>query len=558
MPLDKEKFKDLFISEAEEQIATLSRILLELEKNPSQPEEHEILMRSAHTIKGSAATMGYGEITHLAHAIENVFHQVFRSALVLDTTLVTTLLSSVDALSDSLIAIKNNEPEFSTGMHVATLEQILSPVKGDSLAPVGGATPPQRELHVLATPNVVKVNTDKLDALMGIFEELLMLQLKFDTLLAPALDVVRATTDTAWKQKLFFVHELHSLFGEMSKLLSENQEALLAIRLVPLDQIFGQYPRMVRDLAVREEKKILFTSTGGDIALDRAVIDGLGGALAHLLRNAVDHGIAKSGNILLSASRAGGRAKIVVEDNGKGIDYDRVREVALARGVETKERLDAMSTSALAEVIFHPNMSTNNEVTDISGRGVGVSAVYAFARDVGGRLEVISPIPETGVGTRFTLDLPVSLATIRVLIILVSGRTFAVPFEHIHHTLEFKESEVTSVLHQETIFVDGVLLPLLRLKNILGLTFSAPTATPDPHAGRSAIVAQVKEMRVVLPVDAYMGERELLVKSLPPVLHGISGFAGSALLPDGRTILLLDMHGLLNHAVGDILGGTPH
>ena len=381
-----------------------------------------------------------------------------------------------------------------------------------------------------------------------------MLQLKFDTILEPALEMVRTTTDHTLKQKLFFVHEFHSMFGEMSKLLSENQDALLTIRLVTLDQIFGQYPRMVRDLALREGKKVEFIVRGGDIALDRTVIDGLGGALAHLLRNAIDHGIVESGTIVLSAVRERGRAKVIVEDNGAGIDYARVREVAILRGVETKEHIDAMSTASLAEIIFHPNMSTNDVVTDVSGRGVGVSAVYIFARDIGGRLEVVSPIPETGVGTRFTLDLPISLATVRVLVVEVGGYTFAIPFENIDRTHEFKESEVGGVAHQETLYIDGTLLPLLRLQNILGLAFGGVSEAPSPDSDRVAILIQTQGTKVALSIDSCVGEQDLLVKSLPPILHSIKGFSGSALLPDGRIILLLDMHGLLTHAVDDILG----
>jgi two-component system chemotaxis sensor kinase CheA len=552
MVFETDKFKDIFISEGEERISTIIKILLEIEKQAGNDEQFAELMRSAHTIKGSAATMGYTEIAQLAHVLEDIFHAAERSAIKIDSSLTTTLLSSVDALTQSFAIIKSGGSELPLSSHVEILRQVLTHPKSSIEKVDTSGESGSMIFAPISAPSVVKVSIDRLDALMGIFEELLMLRLKLGASIESGLEIARSTTDGSLKQKLHFVHELNSLLGEMSKLLSENQDALLTTRLVPLEHIFGQYPRMIRDLAVREGKKVEFTIHGGDIALDRMVVDGLGGALAHLLRNAVDHGIVESGTILLTASRERGRARIIVEDNGSGIDYARVREVAISREVDTKEHIDAMNERALAEIIFHPNMSTNNEVTDVSGRGVGVSAVYVFARDIGGRLEVLSPIPEIGRGTRFTLDLPISLATVRVLMVLSGGYTFAIPFESILRTQEFRESEVTSAAHQETIFIDDEVVPLLRLEKILGLSLHSAFNSSSKDT-QLAVLIQGKRTRVMLHVEACAGEQDLLVKSLPSVLHGIKGFSGSALLPDGRTILLIDALGLLAHVEGDIL-----
>jgi len=408
----------------------------------------------------------------------------------------------------------------------------------------------------LSSPDTLKVSVDKLDTLMGLFEETLMLRLKLDAMLSLATEAMHTITDPNINKKLFFIDEFKSSFADLARVLSLNQDALLSIRLVPLEQIFGQYPRMVRDLAIREGKKIEFSVTGGDITLDRTVIDGLGGALTHLLRNAVDHGIIKEGTILLSAKRERGRARVIVEDNGGGIDYERVREVAIAHGVETAERIAQMGNDAVAEMLFHPNMSTNNIVTDISGRGVGLFAVRGFAQDVGGRIDVISPIPETGNGTRFVLDLPISLATVRVLLIDARGYTFALPFESIVRTIKFNSSEVTGTAHQETLFVEGVLLPLVQLGKVLQLSFSGYETPHLLNEMRTGVIVHTEKTTFVLEVDICVGEQELLVKSLPQILRENKGFSGSALLADGRTILILDAHGLLAHVVSDILQQT--
>jgi two-component system chemotaxis sensor kinase CheA len=409
---------------------------------------------------------------------------------------------------------------------------------------------------LITSPQQVRVGIERLDALMGLFEEMLMLRLKLDAMLEPAIEVVRGLTDPGLKQRLFFVNEFRSIFAEMARLLSENQDALLAIRLVPLEQIFGQYPRMVRDLALREKKKIEFIINGGDIELDRTVIDGLGGALAHLLRNAVDHGIVNEGTITLSAFREKGRARIIVEDNGSGIDYARVREVAALRGIEKREKIAAMDDGMVAELLFHPNMSTNTTVTDISGRGVGLFAVRSFTQDIGGRVEVLSPVTAGSGGTRFTLDLPISLATLRVLIVESYGSTFAIPFENIEQTLQFTHEAVSVAAHQETLSVGDRIIPLIHLENILGLVVAGMERRVSENDLRTAVILREGKSTVALEVNHCSGEQELLVKSLPPIFRSIKGFSGSTLLPDGRTILLLDSHGLLFHAISDILKNT--
>ena len=555
MTLDRNKYKDLFCAEAEDQIATLSRVLLDIEKEPSQAALHYAeLMRSAHTIKGAAATMGYTEMAALAHAMEDVFHAAERGAITLDSGLVTVLFSGVDRLSALLTSIKESDHEESTQDVIVTLGAAATAhPQNPGVAQSDAPRMVEEQVFRVDAPTQIKVGIERLDTLMGVFEEMLMIRLKLDTMLEPALDIVDTITDPMLKQKLFFIREFRSIFGEMARLLSENQEALFSIRLVPLEQIFGQYPRMVRDLSLREKKKIEFAVIGGEIELDRTVINGLGGALAHLLRNAVDHGIETEGKITLRAFREKGRARVIVEDSGEGINYARVREVAVERGIETQEKVAGLDDAGVAEMLFHPNMSTNTTVTDISGRGVGLSAVRAFTQDVGGRIDVLSPIPEIGRGTRFTLDLPVLLATIRVLIVESYGYTFAVPFESIEKTHQFLTREVTGAAHQETLYTEDGLLPLVHLENLLGLTVPGYTRRTEGDDVRTAVIMKTEKSIIALEVDRCGGEQELLVKSLPPIFRSIKGFAGSTLLPDGRTILLLDAHGLLFHAINDIL-----
>ena len=561
MALDsRNKFKDLFCAEVEDRLDVLSRTLLLLENDPGNATYYETLMRSAHTIKGGAATMGYTGMAQLAHTLEDVFHAGERGVLVLTKEAVSAIFSAMDQMRHSLEAIKNDTGELPVEETTKILTELFLNLqkKNEEASQVPSQKPPTPvpssppENMIYTAPTNIRVPVERLDALMGLFEEMLMLRLKLHTMIEPVLDITKTINDPVLRQKFFFIKEFHNLFNELARLLSETQGELLRVRLVPLEQIFGQFPRMVRDLAVREGKHITFRIEGEDVELDRTVLDGLGGALAHLLRNAVDHGIIHEGEIVLKAERKNDRVHVIVEDNGGGIDYERVKKIAIERKIITEEAANTMRSIETIDLLFHPNMSTAREVTDISGRGVGLSAVQAFTQDVGGRVMVTSPIVG-GTGTRFLLDLPVSLATVKVLIVQSSGFTFAIPFANIVRTFILTPEAIVRSAHQEAVTIDGVPVPIFWLSRLLGITFGEAFRKTVLGAELRAVLITIEREQVALIVDTCVGEQELLVKSLPPILRGIKGFSGSTLLPDGRTILLLDTYSLLSHTFGDIL-----
>jgi two-component system chemotaxis sensor kinase CheA len=564
-PDARNKFKDLFCSEAEDQLGTLSRTLLLLEEDPHNLEHYATLMRSAHTIKGSSATMGYTEMARLAHLMEDVFRACEKGTLVLSKEAVSTALLATDHLALSLVSIKERDMELPSEAIESTLKVLLEPdtsgtaeKKEETVAPAASPSSVLNKNPISASyvpPTTVRVAVERLDALMGLFEEMLMLRLKLDTILEPVVDISKTIGDPILKQKLFFVQEFKTLFSELARILSETQSELLRVRLVPVEQIFGQFPRMIRDLSLREGKQVAFRVEGGDVELDRTVLEGLGGALAHLLRNAVDHGIVKEGTVTLMAERKNDRVHVTVSDDGAGINYERVREVAIERGIVSKEVGVVLRNNEIADILFNPNMSTNTEVTDISGRGIGLSAVRVFTQDVGGHVSIVSPLSEKG-GTRFLLDLPVSLATVKVLIVRASGFTFAVPFTSIVRTFVIVPDTIVRSAHQPTIILNGKTVPLFWLSRLLGITFGDTFRKTVLGQELHAVLLSIEGEEVALVVDTCVGEQELLVKSLPPVLREIQGFSGSTLLPDGRTILLIDTHGLLLRAFGDILENT--
>jgi two-component system chemotaxis sensor kinase CheA len=252
------------------------------------------------------------------------------------------------------------------------------------------------------------------------------------------------------------------------------------------------------------------------------------------------------------------RVHVSVEDNGVGVDYERVKQVAIERGIVTTEIAAQLRRQEITELLFHPNMSTNTEVTDISGRGVGLSAVHSFVQEVGGHISVISPVVNNA-GTSFLLDLPISLATVKVLLVESSRFTFALPYSVVVKTLSFNKSQVTHSAHQDMVEVDGALVPLLYLNKLLDITFADMFFLGRKEQDEiHAVLLEVENEHLLIAINRCLGEQELLIKSLPPILRNIRGFSGSALLPDGRTILLLDAHGLLLDALGDILSNTQN
>ena len=375
----------------------------------------------------------------------------------------------------------------------------------------------------------IRVDQRRLDQLMNLIGELAIARGRLQTLTAkqddPALDEVA----------------LH-----VGRLALSLQSEIIAARMTPVWQVFDRFPRMVRDLARQMGKQVRFRVEGKEIELDRAILDEIGEPLVHLLRNAVDHGIeapaervargkSAEGELVVAAVRERSSVTIRVSDDGRGVDRSRVLARAKQMDLADADR-ESLPDGELFRLLTRSGFSTAQKVTDVSGRGVGIDVVATAARALGGALEIRS---EEGRGTTFTLRLPVTLAIVRALLARVGAETYALPLTHVAETIDPRPDEIQRVQGRETLLVRGRLVPLVRLRQVLGAADS-PVALRLP-----VIVLEVGERRTGVVVDALAGQQEIVVKSFEAPRGALPVFSGATILGDGRPALILDAAGLM-------------
>jgi len=376
----------------------------------------------------------------------------------------------------------------------------------------------------------IRVDLQRLDELMNLIGELVIARGRLHTVAAR-----------------FAEPDLHDVNGQIARLAAALQNEMVAARMVPVWQVFDRFPRMVRDLARQMGKQVVFRVEGKEIELDRAILDEIAEPLVHLLRNSVDHGIespeervAKGkpavGQLVLAALRERSSVAIKVGDDGRGISREKVLSRARQQGLVEAD-VAALADEELFHLISRAGFSTAEAVTDVSGRGVGIDVVTTAMRALGGSLEVRS---EEGAGTTFTLRLPATLAILRALLARVGDELYAMPLTHVAETFDARPADVQRVQGREAVLLRGQLLPLVRLRNLLGA--AAPAV---PRRGQPVIVLELGERRTGVVVDALVGQQEIVVKSFEAPRGTLPVFSGATILGDGVPALILDAGGLV-------------
>jgi two-component system chemotaxis sensor kinase CheA len=330
------------------------------------------------------------------------------------------------------------------------------------------------------------------------------------------------------------------MVDRLGALLTDLQRTIFAMRMVPVSEVFDRFPRLVRDAARAADKHVDLRVEGADIELDRAILEEMVDPLVHLLRNAVDHGLESSeervaagksarGDLLLRAERERTSVKIQVVDDGRGVDAARVVARAKAAGLLPAEAEERQSDDALLRLMSRPGFSTAERVTELSGRGVGLDAVVARIRALGGAISMAS---RRGEGTTFTVRLPLTLALAQALRVRVAGEDYAIPLTHVTEAVELADVMTVAVNGRETLRLRDELLPLVRLRTVL--------RTGGEQTERAAVIAEIGDRRAALAVDELVGREQILVKSFDAAVGMLPCFSGATVLADGRPALILD------------------
>jgi two-component system chemotaxis sensor kinase CheA len=653
-------YKDLFLSEAREYLSNLNNSLVQLEKDPAQSEPVKEVFRSAHTLKGMAATMGYDPMVRLTHEMESVLDPIRSGKGSLSPQLMDALFACLDqlgkwvevlsgqdfieeeALEGTLKALRRFEtgpegtvagetPAAPPDLHFTPEEmEVLSQAKMNGfsilrimvqlspeckfkevrsymvlkainglgeivqsqpspeeiekgafedrfflvvvtdcpperireglvgigevssvkiedfkvarpaegpVAPPKNAGPaaladhkPEAEEKSVLLPTV-RVHTTKLDKLMALVQELVISKIRFE--------------QVARNQSL---RELEGPLSQLHHVTDELQDEIMKVRLMPVKQIFDRFPRMVRDLAKNLGKQVDLEMDGVEVELDRTVLEEMSEPLVHLLRNAVDHGIEGPelrvqegketyGTIRLQAKRERSYVVISITDDGRGIDPDQVRQKSVAKGILSAEDAARLSDEESIRLIALPGFSTVDNATQISGRGVGVDVAKTKVESLGGTFRIQS---KKGIGTSFLLRFPLTLAIIKALLVRCAGEVFAIPVVNIIETLDVPQGERKKVQQQRAIILRDDVIPYYPLGELLEM----PTDLRE-NPLETILIAEVGESRVGLQVEEVIGQQEVAIKPLDPLLKWIRGFSGATILGNGKIALILDVNNLV-------------
>jgi two-component system chemotaxis sensor kinase CheA len=404
-----------------------------------------------------------------------------------------------------------------------TMEFNVAELAGASMPAISTVAPEVRKQRS------VRIDLRRLDNLMNLIGELVITRGRLNQLAGSSEDPALVET-----------------VAQASRLVADLQDEIMTSRMVPVWQVFDRFPRLVRDAARSVEKQVDFAIEGKEVELDRSMLEEVGDPIVHLLRNAVDHGIESpeiriakgkpaAGRLILSALRDRSAVAIRVSDDGKGIDRDRVLARARESGLVDAGKTD-LSDDELVRIIARAGFSTAERVTDLSGRGVGVDAVYNRVRALGGSVDIRS-VPDEG--TTVTLRLPLTLAIIRSLLARIGEEIYAVPMTHVCETVELRPEIHRSVQGREVLMLRDQVLPLVRLRSLVEF------AGEPAHGREQVIVVELAERRAALVVDALIGQQEIVVKQFDGAQNARSLFGGATILGDGAPALILDVSSLL-------------
>ncbi len=542
-----------FISEALGHLNDAEAALLEYDQGDKDIEHINLTFRAFHTIKGVAGFLGLTPIVKLAHNTEAVLDEIRKGNRDCTSDYIDLFLQSCDALKRLIGVVEGNQSFASAEfehwnllLSQAIEGKLANPKKLPTPTPNSQVPTPPKKPSQATSPKrkrikidtSIKVSTRRLDRLIDMVGELVIAQSMINQ--DPQIKLIR-------KQR--FTRNL----GQVSKITRDLQEAAMSLRMVTLKPTFQKMVRLVRDVAGKAGKMVHLEIHGEETELDRTVVEEIGDPLVHMIRNAVDHGIESpeertaagkdpTGTITLSAYHQGGSIVIEIQDDGKGLDRDKILAKAKERDcLPTGTNLAELRDQQIYNMVFLPGFSTADKVTDISGRGVGMDVVRKNIEALRGKVEIDS---KKGRGTIFFMRLPLTLAIIDGMVVKIGNERYVIPTLAIIQSFQAKKEQIQTVMDKgETVQVQGQILPLLRLKDIFGLR----GGQDNPLQGL-LINVEANNKRACILVDEILGQQQVVIKSLGKGTKPVQGVTGGAILGDGKVALILDISGILEAA----------
>ena len=573
----------LFCSSAQDLLQDIEQGVLVLEENPNESTTIDTVFRAFHTFKGNAGVMNFVVLQRLTHELESLLDAARRGTFQLGRESIDLILQGADILKRYVTELSSQLSGVEVGRKISlpipslvrrahrmlttgsgpvpakssapvvqnrapasveipaisptTVQPIPTPVFA-AAQPVASPEPPAKQVAptkqapASSAVGIVRVDTLKLDGLIDLVGELVIAQ----SMVVQNPDLKNITSE----------HLSRSL-GQLRGITSDLQRTAMSLRMVPIRNTFQKMARLVRDLAAQQGKEIQLVLEGEDTELDRNIVEELSDPLIHMIRNSADHGIEatdrriadgkpRAGTITLRAFHQGGFIVIQIQDDGKGLVPDRILAKAVERGLVKPD--NSLDEQEIFELIFAPGFSTAEQITDVSGRGVGMDVVRRNIEKMRGKIEIQSV---AGAGTTFTLFVPLTLAIIEGLLVGVGDQRYIIPTLSVRESFRPLPGMVTTVHGRgEMVHVRGRLTPMLRLGDHL----HTPVNAVDPTQGIVVVVEAGQDSRCLL-VDELIGKQEVVIKSLGEMFHNQTAFAGAAILGDGRVGLILDIHALV-------------
>lgn len=545
-PRDAEDL-EVFEGTVRQQLATIFAALEGLRTDATQRDLVDAIYRSLTSLHNACAYMDLEELRVYAQRTAQLVGKARDEGI--DFSVMLDLLAQEAGILESMVesALAGlKAPRAADQPAPAPEAPPTAPTPQESSRPTPDPTPtpaPAAPAAERRGTNTIRVEHAKLDHLMNLIGELIINRNRFAML---ARDLAAGGDPHEVAQ------HLQETTDAMTRISDDLQDTIMHVRMLPVHTVFSKFPRLIRDLSRKSGKQVELITEGEETELDKSVVEVIGDPLVHILRNAVDHGLEppeerrrlgkpETGRVWVRAAHKGNAVVIEVEDDGRGIDPEVMRQKGVEKGLITPEQARSMDDAAARELIFAPGFSTAAQVTDISGRGVGMDVVRTNIKELKGSVQVTS---EVGKGTRFTLSLPLTLAIIDALLVRVSGHTFAIPLDAVSETTKIPKESISRVNRRDAVTLRGEVVALVHLADILGL----PTA-PRPDKPLPTVLIAVQDRRLGLVVDELLLRQDVVIKALGDYLGDIPGISGATILGDGRVILILDPHEIFRMAM---------